>query len=248
MGAKKDLYEIRNNLHTWVYNYLKENCDRYHELYSAISRCSRKNSCKMICVVSSTATADEIQAQLVSKIAETNSVLHRIGESNLIDVSDIKYKIEVINAADNIILNTLPAQRRVSVEGAKIIPEIQAYIKWLEKDIVKNRPEIQEEKELLSRINSGRIYTVASDSGNSYRVSYFDSNENCRRQCSVGDVLIVVGTNIEITDAPHRKSRSDRAEQLGTYIKRVLDQEYYYRIYPFNEKYLNRRTLRLNNK
>ena len=248
MGAKKDIYEIRNNLHEWVYDYLKESCDRYHELHSALSPTARKNACKMICIVSNTAAADEIKAQLVSKIVETNAVLHRIGESNSIDISDIKYKIEVINATDNIMLNTLPAQRRVSSSGAQIIPEIQAYIKRLEEDTAKNRLKIQEGKELLSRIDSRKIYTVASDSGNSYRVSYFDCDDNCRRQCSVGDVLIVVGTDIEIVDAPHRKSRSDRAEPFGMYIKQVFDQEYYYQIYPFNEKYLNRRTQRLSNK
>ena len=71
------------------------------------------------------------------------------------------------------------------------------------------------------------------------------------------DIYITqIGTpGLMLSDSAEYKERTQAGElycalyeQLGTYIKRVLDQEYYYRIYPFNEKYLNRRTLRLNNK
>ena len=78
-------------------------------------------------------------------------------------------------------------------------------------------------KELAPYLQPGCKYKVSKyKTGHSYRVNYFDTNLEKRRQINLGDVVIMQGDDLFLTEEHLRKARSDAADVAAEMIAGTL--------------------------
>ena len=246
----REMWELRNGFYRWLAEYLKEESAMAKELRQPSEERGRHKKGKIIGVVGSVTEAVTVKAEIISKLDDTNARLVAVGESAGLSVTPIKIKVEIICPVGDVALTSTAAERRISIEGKELKQEIESYINYLREVENPNIVDINEAKELYKSIKDNELYISSTDSGNGYRVTYYNGLDGRRQQQSVRDVLLIAGENTRLVDAPKRKDRADRAKQLGIYYRRLLgtDCMVLRRVYNFDKRYLDRRTQRLDNK
>ena len=246
----REMWELRNGFYEWIADYVKEQSYNICELRKPTKEHNKHNKGKIIGFVGSVTQAVSVKAELMNKLEDTNAQLQALGSSEGLSVTPINLKIKIISPLGDVTLTESAAQRRFSVEGKEVRADIKAYIEHLKSKESPNYNEIRIAEDLYRNIKTNKLYTRGTDSGNSYRVAYYNSLEGQRVQQSVCDVLLIAGEDISLVNVPKRKGREDKKEQLGIYYKRLLgsDEWILHRLYKFDERYLKRRTKRLDNK
>lgn len=202
--------------------------------------------CKLVCVVEDTETAEKLKSKIEKDIAETNQRRNQLAELSQALIKDISLKIQTIRVKGNISVSISGAQRRMSVTGEEAINHIIERIEQLKRNECDQ--DAEDAKKLLALIDKKELYTVAKESGKSYRVTYYDPSKGCRAQCSIGNILIAIGKGVDIMQSSPRKERSDASEALGIYDVWYKDNGNLCEvslIYPFNYNYQKRRLDRL---
>ena len=247
----QEMWELRNNFYNWLADFVKANSREVKELRKPTEERGKRKKGKIIGIVESVIVGKQIDGEIFLELSDVNKKLKALGDAAGLSVTPIKVKVEVIDPLDDVLLTEQAAQRRVSAEGTEIRQEIKAYIDYLKKQETPDKKEIETAEELYKAVKASELYIRASDSGNSYRVTYYNAIDKCRKQQNVGDVLLIAGGDfIRLLEAPKRKERADKAKQLGTYYKRLLgsDEMMLCRVYAFDKRYIKRRTQRLDNK
>lgn len=246
----REMWELRSGFYQWLAEYVKGKSTMAKELRQPSDERGRRKKGKIIGVVGSVTEAVTVKAEIISKLDDTNARLIEVGGSAGLPVTPIKITAEIICPVGDVALTSTAAERRISIEGKELKQEIESYINYLREAENPNIADINEAKELYKSIKENELYISSTDSGNGYRVTYYNGLDGRRQQQSVCDVLLIAGENTRLVDAPKRKDRADKAEQLGVYYKRLLgtDCMVLHRVYKFDKRYIKRRTQRLGNK
>lgn len=239
--SKAELRELRNGLYKWIIDYLtKHRTDNNLFILKNANEKGRAEKGKAIIIVKSFAEAIKIKNAIEREITQTNLKLETAALSSGLSATPIKQKIKIIGALSNVFLSKNGAQKRIGMKGKDVKPYIEQYIKHLQSEETLDTDEISRAKKLCKSISKDKLYIYATDTGTSYRVTYFNSVDNKRKQETVCDVLIIAGENVNLIDAPLRKERSDRAEQLGTFYTYTLGVPIFHRLYNYDVRYIGR--------
>ena len=230
------VYEIRNDLHQQVSEILDEKSVNTRILRYAFAS-ERKKSVKAIAVVDTIDAAVDLKKLIEHRIKVANNNLSELFILCPDAFTPIKYKIRIITAFGSVQIKERDAQQRKSITGDTLLEKVSDYLKSLEESPERDENAIRDTQALLSKINPDELYISAIDTGKNYQVSYFDHEQGKREHCSVCDILIVAGESISLVDAPLRKVRADRAEQIGYYYRGAELN----RIYNFDKRYIKRR-------
>ena len=249
MSNTKKIWELRNDFYKWTADYVEENSTTVRNLRQPSEERGKRKKGKIIGIVGSVTQAVKIKAEIEGRLADTNAQLIALDKETVLSITPINMKIEIINPSGDVALTETPAERRISVEGKELRKEIRACIDYLRAQENPNEWEIGITEELYKNINARELYIRGTDSGCGYRVTYFSGLDGRRKQQSVCDVLIIIGNeDTKLVDAPKRKDRSDKAEQIGVYYKHLAGSAILHRVYAFDKRYINRRLQRLDNK
>ena len=248
--AAKEMWLLRNGFYKWLADYVTELSREVIEFRRPSEERGKRKKGKIIGFVNSVTQGAQIKGEIQGKLSDTNAQLVSLGSSAGVSVTPIKVKVEVISPLGDVALTQNAAQRRISVEGKAIKRDINDYIKYLKAQEKPNFRDINAANELYKAISDNELYISATDSGISYRVTYYSHIDGARKQQNVCDVLLIAGNDTRLIAAPQRKERADKAVQLGIYYKRLLDTDIMilHRVYEFNQRYIDRRIQRLANK
>lgn len=242
--ARSELFSIRSECHDYVFEYARDhrNGDVLELRQPNREGIIKQRSGKIVIVVKDFQEAAAIKKECEEHIKRCNSKMHEIGAKEKLSVKDICYKINIVHAAGAVNISCKGAQRRKGITGAALKPDIEAYIKSLDISAI---DEHLRAKKFLDSIKPQELYIRATDTGTSYRVTYYSPFESKRCQCSVGNVLIVVGDeNTRLYASPERKQRKDISKAIFCYSVKLLpssDLHTVYYIYPYNNHYESRR-------
>lgn len=204
---KKYLADIRRKLHEDVCNTVTS---AEHKALRVIREPNSKPlqpSPKIIIVVRTEEQAEELKAKCLSLIDNANNDVKTELKGSILPRYEIKYSINIINAASDISLSVHKAQCRKKMSGS----EVKANLKQLKSGL--NSEKSANIDVCLESICDTSQYILAKSTGSSYRATYFNGNN--RAQMSVGNLLIVVSpSDIQIVNAPVRKQRADKKEWL----------------------------------
>ena len=210
----KEMWELRNGFYKWLADYVTEQSRGVRELRKPSDEQGKRKKGKIIGFVSSVTQGAQIKGEIQRKLSDTNAQLKALGGSAGLSVTPVKVKVEIISPSGDVALTEGAAQRRISLEGKVIRQEIKAYIDYLKKQETPDKKEIETAEGLYRTIKADELYIRASDSGNSYRVTYYSQIDGKRKQQSVCDVLLIAGNgDTKLAEAPQRKERTDKAEQ-----------------------------------
>lgn len=208
---KQYLVDIRRELHEDIHN-MVTNAE-----YTALRVVREPNSYKIqpspkiIVVVKTNKKAEELKSKCFNLIESANNDIKNELKGTVLPRYEIKYSINIINAASDILLSVHDAQRRKKMSGSDVKARLELLKIGLNKE--KFADIIGDIDTCIKEICDTGKYILAKSTGNSYRVTYFNGNH--REQMSVGNLLIVVNSeNIQIVNAPARKKRADKKKCL----------------------------------
>jgi len=248
MNNTEKILELRNGFYKWVSDYVEEKSTTVRNLRQPSEERGKRKKGKIIGIVGSVTQAVQIKAEIEGRLADTNAQLVTLGMKTA-SITPINIKTEIINPSGDVALTETPAERRIPVEGKALRNEIKNCIEYLKTQEKTDDWEIGTTEELYKSIKASELYIRGTDSGYGYRVTYFSGMDGCRKQQSVCDVLIIVGNeDTKLVDAPKRKERADKAEQIGVYYNHFAGAAVLHRVYAFDKRYINRHLKRLDNK
>ena len=200
---KDKIIALRHELHEAVFDKVTSTEHESIRVVREPNKSKKQPAPKLIVVIK-----DEEQAQILKKaclnlIANANNAINEELKDRSFLHYKIKYNINIIHSEGNILFSVKEAQSRHKMQGSKIKSELQTLCGN------KNSSSIEH---LIKKIDDKTDYIFAIPSGSSYRVTYFDGN--CRHQISVGNLLIIIGNDIQILNTPSRKRRSDKKDWL----------------------------------
>lgn len=233
-------FEIRIELHEIIKELLENNSTNIMICREPSRERYRHHHIKAIAVVEDEASAELLIKQINKEVERANVQLKRISEL----VNPISYKINVIHANDTVTVSKKIAQRRYAISGKQLKIELKAYDDYLNADTARQsfeREKIAKNSKLISQIKDRSLYICARYSGMRYYVGYYDEERKKRHHVSVGDILIIIGKNVTVSDMPTRKERSDKSVSIGHFIKEKDGMEKYYEIYNYDMRFINRR-------
>lgn len=253
--SKKEMWMLRNDLHETVFEFVRDTCHTVRELrMPSDDPHKRSHSGKIIGVLLNKEQGELLRDMIEEEISSINEKLKSaaIVAGFELPVVPIKYKIALVECLGDVMISKTAAQRRIGVTGEDLTKDIKDFIQYQRSKEKPDVDEIQKALEFLKTIDSNALYIDAVDTGTSYRINWFDSETQQRRQQSVGNIVIVVGeAATRIVDAPKRKARSDQAEQLYCYDRPIpygCGDTVLHRIYPYDMRYVSRRKHKLDNK
>lgn len=245
--GKRELWQLRNELHETVYTVVRDGCVSVRELREPTDAPEKHiHSGKIIGLLRDREQAEVLKSMIEDEIAQTNERMKAAARTMGGDLptAPIKYKISMIECIGDVALSRSAAQRRIGITGEVLKKEIIEHIDRLQKREFPDDDAIQAALAFLNSIDVKALYADAVDSGTAYRVSWYDAATYKRCQRNVGHILLVVGgEGSRIVDAPMRKARSDRAQQLYCYERPGVGGTMLHRIYPYDMRYANRRKI-----
>lgn len=247
-NGKKELWELRNGFYSCVTEIIAESSREVRELRQVDDTPYRQKKGKFIGIVDGMEQAVKVKGEILALQTRTNEKMRLAASSAGLPVTPIALKVEIIKPEGDVALTEGAAQRRISAKGKVIRQEIKAYIDYLKAQENPDFTEISIAEELYKNISTEELYISATDSGSSYRVSYYSGFDRSRKQQSVGDILLIAGdSDTQLVQAPQRKRRADRSVQLGVYYKQIANsnQMALHRVYEFDKRYIKRRENRL---
>ena len=229
---KKLLVEIRQELHERIFNEFQETESVDLRIIRKPNLYWRQPAPKMIIVVESNEQAQILKEKCLNLIAKANNrLINELQKCSLYKHYELKYSINILPYARDIMLTVGDAQRRNTITGSQIKINLQALYtklsdKWQteyeffgtkeDKKTVQNNHLDKLKRymnECIAGLDDDQNYIFAESTGKSYRLTYYDGS--CRKQISLGNLLIIVGsTDVRIMDKPQRKTRADRKQAL----------------------------------
>ncbi|MBR4320320.1 MAG: hypothetical protein IKI37_09480 [Oscillospiraceae bacterium] len=168
---------------------------------------------KVIIVVETMEQAQQIRQHCVNQVQRSN---FRIGEllPKKSPRYEIKYKINIVRAIGNVFLSVHDAEKRKAEKGSTAIETLQTILDTLDETKEDDKKTADIIRSDIQKIHPDKEYTWAKSTGNSYRITYYDSEKTNRVQASVGNIMIIVSDDAQtkILDAPQRKKRTDKKE------------------------------------
>lgn len=232
-------FEIRVELHEAIREIIEENSRCYKICREPSKERFRHHYVKAIAVVDDETSAELLLQKMNIEIERANRQLHRI--SNL--AKPINYKTNTIKAVGDVTISKSTAQRRYSLTGKQLKNELKLYEEELKESPIKDHETIEKNSKLMAQIKDRSLYICAIDSGMRYYANYYEKIAGHRHHVSVGDVLIIIGKDVSLTDAQVRKERSDKSVQIGHFCKK----ERYYAVYNYDMRFIKRRNNRREN-
>jgi hypothetical protein len=208
----KHLHEIRQECHKRVFQAVKS-CPHgdihiIREPYQTL-----QPSCKAIVVVSDVERAKALENAIKGIVDTSNDNIEAELKGSLEPQYEIKYKVKTLLADGDIILTERTAEKRIKTTGKSLYSRLENIISRLDRTTEQHT--IKQIQAFIETLNKDGNYVFSVQTGNSYRVTYFDSTSASRKQCNVGNVLIVVGSG-KVKTPEQRKQRSDKKFPIFT--------------------------------
>lgn len=210
----RSLHSVRENCHQAIYELVSK-----QENVKVLKEPNPNNrlhpACKAIVVVGSAAEAAELRDRCEQLVKDANDGLQKLVDqsSKSLIRHPLRYKIRVIDTSGALILSMQDAEYRKTATGEEIIGQLYQCMREL--NTKTDAEQIEDIKAFCKTLDRKKRYTYARRTGCSYRLSYFDQNEQAHRQISVGNILIAISdTGSSVTEATKRKPRSDRKTEL----------------------------------
>ena len=217
---------------------IKKVCHQYgtvHVIKDTGSR--RKCKPKLIVVVNDEEAAEKLKKNVQDMVESANNYLKEVLKEEKTKIISqepieedeeeqdkfvpIKYKTKIINGFDL----TLSITDAHSAKGLSKEKFLQFLKQWLQEESAAERIECLEQDIIeVSAYDDNTRFVVHTDTGNSYRLTYFDPVSERRKQVSVGNVCIVYtgGENVElVVDRRQKKQRIDKKEFKDSITKSV---------------------------
>lgn len=177
---------------------------------------------KKVIYVNTKKDSKKIVEMFSDVVSKYNIDRKKISSKYKIPFKPYKPKIKTIYANNqNIVLSKTPAHRSVKLCKKDIVYFVECKYSILKKNNKDsfNANLIENEYNMFnewadSNLNNNDIYTVHLDSGKAYRISYYDDTKNKRNQVSIGNYLIISGSNNSIVDSNKKKIRSDILKEM----------------------------------
>lgn len=168
---------------------------------------------KVIIVVETMEQAERIRQYCVNQIQQSNIHIDEL-LSKQSPRYEIKYKISVVRAIGNVFLSVHDAEKRKAEKGSAVIKTLQTILVTFDETKEDDKKTADIIRSDIQKIYPDKEYTWAKSTGNSYRITYYDSEKTNRVQASVGNIMMIVSDDAQtkILDAPQRKKRTDKKE------------------------------------
>lgn len=178
---------------------------------------------KVIIVVETMEQAERIRQYCVNQVQQSNIHIEEL-LSQKSHRYEIKYKINIVKAIGNVFLSVHDAEKRKAEKGSTVIKTLQTILDTLDETKEDDKKTADIIRSDIQKIHSDKKYTWAQSTGNSYRITYYDSEKSNRVQTSVGNIMIIVSDDAQtkILDAPQRKKRTDKKELVFSLCLPIL--------------------------
>lgn len=206
----KSIHDIKQQCHELIFKTV-EACDCISLNVIREPNQTLQPSCKVIVVVEDIEHAQALADTLKGILRKSNKQIVSALNTPMKDCYSIKYKIKTVSASGDVILTERDAERRIKSTGVGLCSTLEGIISRIEDATTK-----QQIQAFVNTVDKNRKYTFALRTGTSYRATYFDIENGCRKQCNVGNVLIVVGTATVVKSPELRKQRADKKTSIFT--------------------------------
>lgn len=207
MKQKVDMQRIagiRSDLHDEIFIEVDDTEHTALRVLREPNQYRRQPASKMIIVVRSEEQAHALKKKCLNLIENANRLILNEINGSTYKHYELKYSISIIHSVDDMMLTVSDAQRRYKMNGITIKSKLrEVYGEKYGNDI----------EDCITGLDDGKNYIFAESTGKSYRLTYYDGF--CRKQTSVGNLLIVVSASgVRILDTPLRKRRNDKKKAL----------------------------------
>lgn len=154
--------------------------------------------------------ADEMKGIIDKGNRRLESLFRAINEP----YSEIDYDVKSCVCAGEVLVTVSEASTRRRVLGSSLILRIKAL-----EDDPKKKPTVSPEvtlpdgSSISDLINPDQYYTVRRDTGQGYRIHWYDPADGRKHTAHAGDITICVGAS-EVVPAHPRKRRSDAIDWI----------------------------------
>lgn len=217
---------IRRELHEDIFKEVERTENTALRVIRNPNQSQKQPAPKLIIVVKSNEQAQALKKKCLNLIESTNNSLRSELNDSVYEHYELKYSINIVHSVDDIMLTVSDAQRRYKMNGINIKSKLEELQKNLNSKrkmehefygTEVNKHELNnisvDVEDCITGLDDDKNYIFAESTGKSYRLTYYDGV--CRKQISVGNLLIVVNVSgVRIIDTPLRKRRTDRKQAL----------------------------------
>lgn len=182
---KQWLVTLRNGLHESIYDEVIGTEHKAIRVLREPNKSRKQPASKLIVVVEDENQAQAIKENCLSLTASANEGIRRELEGSVFLHYEIKYSINIVHSASDILLSVRDAQRRKKMNGVKVKSKLQILRanleakqkmehKFFNMEADKYEPNINCIEDCINAIDDDKDYIFAESTGNGYRVTYFN--------------------------------------------------------------------------